>query len=467
MKQPLVNANSISPQVLAVLLGTLAVLTFGAAAMLLYCAVQPFGLSPPPPAVCWIVGTILLLLSVASAFGSYRYSRLPGRNAAASSIGSLSGSREASAVHDPVAQVPVASPAARKDVNGAFKAPDQPGMKFNMRDALLEQPALQQCMGSLIEGLIQAAPEHYSMIHLLVETRRANGKTSILFTYGSPVLLNEYSTLVPDSIANAAFRAMDLLLRQDDSVPGFEVVLRKTAATKWDADAHRLDEPDTHQPRFPRYPLRVCGYGFSLAPPPDTVFRWARNLNPPAIMAAARKSSNAPFKQVQITFAESGPRVLLRDGVGKAEEVIQLSEGPKTSQWVIETPAFHAIWPEGFDLRYPLASKTRFDLLGADDTIIFVQDPVSNEKLLDGMAAEGQTETGLGKTPSGHEWIELGYEVEGTQWRQRHYTRHVSRSMSFVITAQCLQSLAHKVFQSSGELADSLHETAKYAANSV
>lgn len=334
---------------------------------------------------------------------------------------------------------------------------------MSIREALCDQPALQQCMGSLIEALIQAAPEHYSMIHLLVEARKANGKTSILFTHGSPVLLSEYSTIVPDSIANASFSVIDLLLRQDDSVPGLEVALRKTATTKWDADVHRLDEPAGQRPSLPRYPLRVCGYGFSLAPPPDTVFRWARNLNPPAIMAAARKSSHAPFRQVQITFADSGPRVLLRDGVAKAEEVIQLSEGPKTSQWVIETPAFHAIWPDGFDLRYPLASRTRFDLLGADDTLIFVQDPVPNEKLLDGMAAEGQTETGRGKTPSGHEWIELGYEVGGTQWRQRHYTRLVSRSMSFVVTAQCLQSLADKVFQSSGEFAESLNPTAKYS----
>jgi len=462
MKQPPNNANSISPPVLAVLLAILAVLSFAMAAMLLYCAIYPFGLSPPPPAVCWIVGTILLFLGVASAFGSYHYSRLPSPGAASSTVSSRSGSQKSSAANGTGADAVAGGPAAPKEVNvGASKTTNQAGIKFRMRDALFNQPALQQCMGSLIEALIQAAPDHYSMIHLLVEARKANGATSILFTLGSPVVLSEYSTLVPDNIANASFRVIDLLLRQDDSVPGFEVALRKTAAAKWDADVHRLDEPDGQRPPLPRYPLRVCGYGFSLAPPPDTVFRWARNSNPPAIMAAARKSSNAPFKQVQITFADSGPRVLLREGVAKAEEVIQLSEGPKTSQWVIETPVFHAIWPEGFDLRYPLASKTRFDLLGADDTLIFVQDPVPNEKLLDGMAAEGQAETGRGKTPSGQEWIELGYEVGGAQWRQRHYACPISRSMSFVVTAQCLQSLADKVFQASGEFTDSLKGTGR------
>lgn len=327
---------------------------------------------------------------------------------------------------------------------------------MSVQEAVLSEPALQQGMGNLIEALIQAAPEHYAMIHLLVEARTADGKTSILFTHGSPVLLDEYSTLVSDSIANAAFQVMAFLLQQDDRIPGIEVVLRKTGGKKWDVDFRRLDELDSQWPTLPRYPLRVCGYGLSLAPPPDATFRWARNPNPPAIIAAARKPSNAPFKYVQVTLANPGPRISLREGVAKAEEVIQISDGPVTSQWTIETPAFHAIWPAGFDLRSPLASKTHFDLVGVDDTLLFVQGPVPGERLLDGMAAEGQTETGRGKTPAGHEWIELGYEVGGTQWRQRHYARRISPSMSFVITAQCLRSAAEKVFQSSSEFTDSL-----------
>lgn len=32
----------------------------------------------------------------------------------------------------------------------------------------------------------------------------------------------------------------------------------------------------------------------------------------------------------------------------------------------IETPIFHAVWPVGLDLRCPLASKTRFDLVVAE-----------------------------------------------------------------------------------------------------
>jgi len=459
MKQPPNHANSISPGVLSVLLGILGLLATVMGAMLLYCAVHPFGLSAPPSEVCWIVGSAVMLLAIGSAFGSYHYYRVASRGAAASSVSSPAASPVRSADHSAAA-----NPAQNGQAvsNGACKAPDRAPVKSSMGDTLLQHPDLQQCMGSLIEALIQAAPEHYSMIHLLVEARQADGRTAILFTHGSPVLPAEYSTLVPDSIAHASFRVMNWLLREDDNAPGFEIALRKTAAAKWDTDIHSLDEPDGQASGLPRYPLRVCGYGFSLAPPVGMVFRWGRNLNPPAVMAAARQSPNGPFRQVQLTLADSGPRVLLRDGVEKAEEVIQLAEGPNTSPWVIETPAFHAIWPDGFDLRSPLASKTRFDLLGEDDTIIFVQGPVPNESLADGMAAEGQSETGRGKTRAGHEWIELGYEVEGTEWRQRHYTRPLSRSASFVVTAQCPRPLADKVFQASGEFADSLEETSKH-----
>jgi hypothetical protein len=444
MNEQLNKTNSISPSALAVLLALLAVLAFGMGGMLLYCAVQPFGTSPPPPVVCWVVGTSLVLLAIASAFGCYHCGRM------------------ASPAVESSPAIPRASAAAPQKADAsASKMAAQAGSKIRLRDALFSQPDLQQRMGGLVEALIQVAPEHYAMIHLLVEARKVNGKTSILFTHGTPVLLNEYSTLVPDGVANAAFQVIDFLLRQDANVPGFEIVLRKTGATKWDADCYRLDEPAEQRPDLPRYPLRVCGYGFSLAPPPDTVFRWGRNLNPPAIMAAARKSSNGPFQQVQITFADDGPRVLLRDGVAKAEEVIQLSEGPQTSRWMVETPAFRAIWPDGFDLRYPLASKTRFDLLGADDTLIFAQGPVPNENILEGMAAEGQVETGRGKTPAGHAWIELGYEVGGSKWRQRHYNRPVSGSKSLVVTAQCLRPHAESVFRSSSEFTESLTETVR------
>jgi hypothetical protein len=425
MVQQRAAATTMSPATLAVILALAGALLFGTGAFLVYCGIQPFGSPPPPPAVCWIGGPFIILLSIVSAWGAYYFSKRPKPGQAAASPGS---SRTAATTASN--SVPV---------NGS-KPAHKAGQRIGMREAMMLDPDLQQRMGNLIEALVHVAPAHYAMIHLLVEARRANGNISILFTHGSPVLLNEYSTLVPDAVSNGAFAVIDYLLRQDEGVPGFEVELRKTAGTKWDADFHRLDEPHPNGSTLPRYPIRVCGRGFSLAPPADAIYRWSRNLNPPAIVAAARKSTEPSFKRAQITFADSSHRLLLEDGATKAEEVIQIGEGPATPQWTIETPIFHATWPDGLDLRYPLASKTRFDLLGTDDSLIFVQGPAASENLLDGMAAEGQTEAGRGTTPSGHQWIELGYQVEGVPWRQRHYARPVSGSMSFVVTAQCPES---------------------------
>jgi hypothetical protein len=342
------------------------------------------------------------------------------------------------------------------------KTLDEKNVKVGMESAILSEIARMEFMGALVEALIQAAPEHYAMLHLIAEVRKANGRTSILFTHGWPVLLAEYSTLVPDSIANAAFAIVDSLLREDDSFPGFEIVLRKTAAGKWNVEFHGLDEPGPHWSNLPRYPLRVCGYGLSLAPVPDTIFRWQRNTNPSGIIASVRHGdSKAQAKRVQVMLSDAGHKLVLGEGVAKAEEVIQVSEGPDTSQWMIETPIFRAAWPNGLDFRFPLASKTRFDLVTPDDTLIFVQGPGSNEpNLLETMATEGQTEIGRGKTSNGHEWIELGYEVQGKKWRQRHYVRKISPQQSFVVTAQCPQSIAEKIFHASDEVADSLNKPA-------
>jgi hypothetical protein len=64
----------------------------------------------------------------------------------------------------------------------------------------------------------------------MVEARKVGGKTFVHFTFGSPVLPGQCSFLVPDTIADAALQVHAYLLQQDDRVPGFEVVLRKTGS---------------------------------------------------------------------------------------------------------------------------------------------------------------------------------------------------------------------------------------------
>jgi hypothetical protein len=311
-------------------------------------------------------------------------------------------------------------------------------------------------MGGLVEALVQSASGRYAVIHLVVEARKTEDGVSILFTHGSPARPNEYSTLVPDRISDAAFGVMDYLLSQDDNSPGFEAVLRNSDLESWDSDFRWLNESGPKWEKLPRCPIRVCGRGLSLAPAAGATFRWSVNTNPPGIVAASGKAVEGPLRQAQVILDDAGPRVALGYSVARAEEILEVSEGPAVDRWTIETPVFHSVWPEGLQLRSPLASKTRFDLLGPDDAIVLVQGPAAGNGLLDAMAANGQTEVGRGRTTGGFEWIELDYEVGGRRWRQRHHARPISESASFVITAQCLESAAESIFAAAGEVTDSL-----------
>jgi hypothetical protein len=250
------------------------------------------------------------------------------------------------------------------------------------------------------------------------------------------------------------------MLRLDAAFPGFEILLRKTSPENWNVKFHRLDQPGVEFSDLPRCPLRLCGYGLSLVPLVSTTFRWMRNTNPPGIIAAARAGDlQGPVKQVQLILGDTGSQLALGQGVAKAEEVVEVAEGPDARRWIIETPLFCAVWPNGLDLRSPLASKTHFDLVGAqpDGTLVFVQGPSRNDEcVLDTMAAEGQKEVARGKTCAGHAWTELSYEFQATPRRQRHYACRVSPQRCFVVTAQCPEAAAAKVFPAADELTNSL-----------
>jgi len=150
-----------------------------------------------------------------------------------------------------------------------------------MDSAILANPELlMQPMNTLVQTLVQAAPRHYSLLHLIADVRTENGRVSILFTHGSPLEPAEYTTLVPDDVAHASFAVIDPMLRLDVAFPGFEILLRKTAPENWNVKFHRMDQPGPEFLDLPRCPLRLCGYGLSLVPLAGVTFRWMRNVKP-------------------------------------------------------------------------------------------------------------------------------------------------------------------------------------------
>ena len=500
------------------LLALAALLLLGIGGMLLYCAVRPFGANPPPPSVCWAVGAALVFLAFGAFFGSYHYWSGKGDNkqvylifpqclvellptthriisweairekigtsqAAVASLRSyrFSGGSGKDIVFDSslprheelaallrlrggksagprisATAVAVTEPAPAEAANSTQSETS------GLDDTILAHPQLlMKPMNALVQTLADSAPRHHSLLHLIADVRTENGRTSILFTHGSPLEPNEYTTLVPDNIAHASFALIDPLLRLDAAFPGFEILLRKTSPEKWNVKFRRLDQPGVDFLDLPRCPLRLCGYGLSLVPLTNATFRWMRNTNPPGVIASGRGSGAQEAKQVQIILGDNGNQLTLGAGVRKAEEVVEVAEGPDARQWIIETPLFRAAWPNGLDLRSPLASRTRFDLVGPqpDGTLVFVQEPGHcDERVLDSMAAEGQSEAGRGKTSAGHTWIELRYEFQGTPWRQRHYARKLSPKRCFVVTAQCPEANAATIFAAAQELTDSLRE---------
>jgi len=498
------------------LLAITALLLFGVGVMLLYCAVHPFGTNPPPAAVCWGAGAGLTLLAFGAVFGSYYYLSGKGDNWQAylifpqglieilptqhrvipwesirekpatskATVAALRTFRFSTGTSKDVAfdsslprhedlaallrtrgRKPAASPVTNtkpltRPVSADSARPQQIET-VGMDSTILANPELlMQPMNALVQTLIQAAPRHCSLLHFIADVRTENGRSSILFTHGSPLEPAEYTTLVPDNIAHASFAVIDRMLQLDAVFPGFEILLRKTSPENWKVKFHRMDQPDPEFSDLPRCPLRLCGYGLSLVPLVGTTFRWMRNVSPPGVIAAARGSdSQGPFKQVQVILGDAGNKLVLGQGVTKTQEVLEVAEGPDDRNWVIETPLFRAVWPNGLDLRAPLASKTRFDLVGPqpDGTLVFVQGPRrADERVLDTLAAEGQQEVARGKTSAGHPWTELGYDFQGTPWRQRHYARLLSPQTCFVVTVQCPQAAAEKIFPAADELADSL-----------
>jgi len=342
----------------------------------------------------------------------------------------------------------------------ADTAPSTQSEIVGLDDTILANPQLlMKPMNGLVQTLAQSAPRQHTLLHLIADVRTENGRTSILFTHGSPLEPGEYTTLVPDNIAHASFAVIDPLLRLDAVFPGFEILLRKTSPENWNVKFRRLDQPGVEFLDLPRCPLRLCGYGLSLVPLMGTTFRWIRNTNPPGVIASARGSGAQEAKQVQVILGDKGNQLAMGKGVTKAEEVVEVAEGPDTRQWIIETPLFRAAWPQGLDLRSPLASKTRFDLVGPqpDGTLVFVQNPRQcDERTLETMAAEGQTEAARGRTSAGHSWIELRYEFQGMPWRQRHYARRLFKEKYFVVTAQCPETDVARIFAAADELTDSL-----------
>lgn len=325
---------------------------------------------------------------------------------------------------------------------------------------LFQDERLRKALETLCLALIKTAAPHRDTLHLRVDMRQADGKMAVLFTSGSPEQRLIYTTLVPDSVADAAYGVVEYFLVQyTNTFTGFELLLSRGENQKWTPTYHLLMEPGSQWQNLPQIALRVCGHGFSLTPNQAAIFRWRCDESASLLVATARPGdiSLNVVKKLQIDYSENKFEVRLAEGVAGIEQVLEACEGPFYPGWTIETPAFWVSWPALLDLRSPLASQTRFEFVDDFDSLVFIQGPFKVDEIsLDDLAGEGQSEVGRGNSPAGHKWVEFAYQLEQDLWRQRQYLSFASADASFVVTAQCLKDRTTEIFACADTVVDSL-----------
>ena len=292
-------------------------------------------------------------------------------------------------------------------------------------------------------------------VHLILEARRSRGGLAGLFTLGKPAIRHCYTTLVEDSVAEPAFRLlMNFLEERGESYSGFEILLEKLDDGRWSVSFRHLDEPEDG-PSLPRYPVRICGHGFSLAPPAGQVFRWVQTTDPLGILASLRNDQGGADR-VKLEFGAGDP-VIQSNGNFDWQKVVQMCEGPHLDEWWVEVRGFRFAWPLGVDARYPVSTGKQVELLGRDDSMIFMQGPLRQGVVdMNDMGAPDQREVGRGKTPKGAAWVEFEYEAEGKTWRQRQHLTGCGSGYEVVVTAQGPLDCAGEIFKAAEKVADSL-----------
>jgi hypothetical protein len=208
--------------------------------------------------------------------------------------------------------------------------------------------------------------------------------------------------------------------------------------------------------------VAITGYGVMLRPkPPYQIGRMTQHPTPDALLLAHEdgKLKNAliiPGK----TYA--GDTSLKREWVGKpgesvwayrqradatritlgvgmedVAEVGTASAGTPERAWFIQTPDYRVKWPAGYTLNATTSDAAwPFELSGPDDGMIILRGPLIQKDVpaFAKMIAPDQKLVGQGKLDDSV-WIELEYQKEGAQWRQRHYYGALGKKI-VIVTGQ-------------------------------
>lgn len=157
---------------------------------------------------------------------------------------------------------------------------------------------------------------------------------------------------------------------------------------------------------------------------------------PPAELA---RLDEAPEGWVVYRMGPRGAEIRLRAGLlPRLDADGSLLEGPPGDEWTVETTVFRCAWPQGLTLASTEpGAPSPFEFYGPEASVIFMQGPYAREQLpeLEQMVAPGQNVLGIGST-GGAQYVDVAYEHDGVQWRQRHVVLALSKTHAMVLTAQ-------------------------------
>lgn len=309
-------------------------------------------------------------------------------------------------------------------------------------------------MKELIDPLVQALiAGSQDDVHFILESRSSRGGPCDLFTLGKPAIKHSYSTLVDDAIAATSYPVLQAYRTEHGaSFPGFEMLLEHEDG-RWKVAMHNLNDGDPSWAGLPRCPVRVVGHGYSLAPPPGQVFRWAQVTNPVGIVAAMRNQQEQQEK-AEIRIPPGKPDVQIKTTPPEADwqKLVELCEGPKLDEWWVEVRGFRFVWPASADIRYPVATGKQVELLGPDDSLLYIHGPLKLGLVdINDMGSTDQRETARAAN-----WIEFAYAAEGKNWRQRHHIKDCGPGYQVVITAQAPEDCADEFFAIAAQVTESL-----------
>jgi hypothetical protein len=176
----------------------------------------------------------------------------------------------------------------------------------------------------------------------------------------------------------------------------------------------------------------ASGFGLRVVPK-AAPYRYTLGPSPSEVDVETQVDDSWLFARV--VAADGGYRSQLGPTTPTLAAVADVENGPAFDEWWLETSVYRVPMIDHWTAA-STDGPCAFDLLGPDDSLIFVQTPRRLPPLAE-IRASGQ-ELDCSGSDSRSEWVQLRYLVDGAPWSQRHHVVRLGAVVA-VISAQAPQ----------------------------